>query len=86
MIAWRYDIENAPTDGTWLHGRNDDGRETIMQSRRIHPAVDLQKWFEGEPEQDGDWQRNKCFYPVAWAETPENNEGIMGSKAKQVSE
>jgi hypothetical protein len=63
-------IETAPENGTWILGRNKEGRQAKIQSRRIHPKKDLRAWFEGEPEQHGEWQRNICFYPVEWCALP----------------
>lgn len=60
------EMSEAPTDGTWIIGRNAEGAEARIQSRRIHPAVDLQKWFVGEPESQGNWIKSSCFYPVSW--------------------
>lgn len=65
FMAWR-PMESAPKDGTWIIGRNEDGKEAVIQSRRVHPSIDYQTWFEGEPEEQGNWIKSACFYPVDW--------------------
>ena len=64
---WR-SMESAPLDGTWIEGQDEAGRTAVIQSRRLHPKIDLQKWFVGEPERQGNWEVNRCFYPIRWRE------------------
>lgn len=60
-------IETAPTDGTWIIGRNADGVEARIQSRQIHPKVpELRHWAVGDEAKEGSWLVSKCFYPVEW--------------------
>lgn len=63
------DMADAPLDGTWIIGIDKDGREARIQSRVTHPMLpDHRHWGEGEViiEGGGNWERSKCFYPVAW--------------------
>lgn len=60
----------APRDGSWVRGRNAEGREATIQFRNalagIRGAEGLGSWFEGNPEPEGHWVRNACFYPTGW--------------------
>ena len=63
------DMASAPTDGTWIVGIDKEGREARIQSRLTHPLCPtVRHWGEGETiiEGNGNWERSKCFYPVAW--------------------
>lgn len=61
------DISTAPLDGTWITGIDKDGRQARIQSRVTHPMLPtVRHWGEGEAVREGDWERSKCFYPVAW--------------------
>ena len=65
-MSWQ-PMDGAPLDGTWVRGRDKDGREARIQSRVTHPAApDLRHWAEGEEVREGHWTRSKCFYPVEW--------------------
>jgi len=60
-------METAPLDGTWILGRDKDGRKARIQSRVTHPSIpDIRHWGEGEVEKAGSWEKSKCFYPVEW--------------------
>jgi len=58
-------IETAPRDGTWIVGRDADGREAVIQTRKFHKFAPPM-WFEGDPAKQGHWEQHKCFYPTEW--------------------
>jgi hypothetical protein len=73
MSSYR-EMAEAPTDGTWVIGVDEHGREARIQMRQIHPKVpDVRRWFEGEEVTEGNWKRNVCFYPVGWREADDND-------------
>jgi len=64
-----FEMDTAPLDGTWIMGVDKTGRVARIQSRAVHPKVpSVRHWGEGETvmEGGGNWERSKCFYPVAW--------------------